>query len=170
MGGETETPKERKKKAVTSHRTPKGDTVCRAKRNGTLPPARSNRRYVLATPPRTSQRWPGLGSIFRKLKDNGVHPVGQKQPNPFGLFDTLGNVWEVCADQQLQQAFLAAICHRMSRGHSGGGQWAASCTPELRLSMTSRAFGFRIVREIAPSSNHDRGAPVGPVRGRQRGR
>ena len=48
----------------------------------------------------TGDRYADIDAIawYRKNSGQSIHPVGQKQPNGFQLYDMLGNVWEWCQD------------------------------------------------------------------------
>ena len=79
-----------------------------------------------------------------------THPVGQKQPNAFGLYDMHGHVWEWTASfyQHKQQVIKNACIVR-------GGSWdnklylTRSAAFSFRMPLDSNArLGFRVVREI----------------------
>jgi formylglycine-generating enzyme required for sulfatase activity len=99
-----------------------------------------------------------LGSYcwFYENSNRTTHPVGEKLPNAWGLYDMHGNVWEWCSDYFSDKYFSGAETDPSgpvagsSRAGRGGG-WinvAASCGSARRTfdypSDRDNYFGFRV--------------------------
>lgn len=103
----------------------------------------------------------GLAGWYSGNSEDKPHPVGQKQPNAWGLYDMHGNVWEYCADLIDDYATMPDLdpVGRTTprRGAMRGGGWmhgAEDCRAATRL-VSDDMFGgagFRIaLRASGPS-------------------
>jgi formylglycine-generating enzyme required for sulfatase activity len=104
-----------------------------------------------------------LGEYAWYYENSGseTHPVGQKNPNPWGLYDMHGNVWEWCSDWY-NDSYYATSPDTDPAGPSSeekfrvlrGGSWLSdadfsrSSTRGNNLPSISTAdIGFRVVLE-----------------------
>jgi len=102
----------------------------------------------------TGPRYGDLDEIawYRGNSDERPHDVGGKQPNAWGLYDTLGGVWEWCWD------FADPARYGTYRVLRGGGwfdqHWSCRASvrrgsyPGLRID----DVGFRVARNFGPAT------------------
>jgi formylglycine-generating enzyme required for sulfatase activity len=90
----------------------------------------------------------------------GTHPVGKKQPNVWGLYDMLGNVWEMTADWYDYDYYRAAPANDPPGPERGANRATRGCSwnndvDYCRLALRSYlspergnySVGFRLVRD-----------------------
>jgi len=147
-----------------------GDAVTILGGNGYRLPTEAEWEYACRAPqsPETATKHPfgdnddGLSSYawFDKNSDKKTHPVGQKKPNRWGLYDMQGNVWEWCQDWYSANYYTfapendppgpASASDRVLRG-GGWGFNPGGCRPAYRSRLEPEGrlndLGFRLAAD-----------------------
>jgi formylglycine-generating enzyme required for sulfatase activity len=102
---------------------------------------------------RKDEHWlPVEEHAWSRENSNGrTHAVASKRANPFGLYDMLGNAWEICADRYPAPQGWKSREKYVARGGSWV-VWAGSCLPTSRSTFggiwRDNGSGFRVALDL----------------------
>ena len=135
--------------------------------NGTEAFARTESRNMYNPADNTTTTWTNAKLPTAKVEEGGTARVGSFAPNPWGLYDLYGNVWETCLDQYvadlpfeqntLETPFVEPVGSRtiteMSKVNyvRRGGGWAANTNSGSNSrngtgsSNANNGIGYRLV-------------------------
>lgn len=127
-----------------------GESIrCHWEANGYRLPAEAEWQYACKAGT-VGYRYGELDKIawYNENSGDGTHDVGTKEPNAWGLYDMLGNVWEWCWDLYDEQVYGS---YRIFRG----GSWAEEargCGATVRRrshpTFCIEDLGFRLARSV----------------------
>ncbi|MCP1661239.1 formylglycine-generating enzyme family protein [Neisseria perflava] len=104
-------------------------------------------RYFFGDSDRTLGDYAWYGENFAT---GGSHPVGSKQPNPWGVYDIYGNAWEWVQDSYRPTYDSAATEQKTVRGgswHNTADGWHSAWRKPYDADYRGISVGFRLVME-----------------------
>nr|WP_054024831.1 formylglycine-generating enzyme family protein [Bacillus sp. FJAT-28004] len=124
-----------------------GDIICDWESNGYRLPTEAEWQYACKAGT-TGYRYGEIEKIawYNENSEDKIHEVGKKEPNEWGLYDMLGNVWEWCWDLYDEQVYGS---YRIFRGGSFAEEargCGASCRRRSHPSFCIDDLGFRLAK------------------------
>ena len=104
-------------------------------------------RYFFGENDRTLGEYAWFGGEF---SNGGTHPVGQKKPNPWGIYDVYGNAWEWVQDAYRPTYNSTPTAQKTVRGgswHSTADAWHSAWRKPYDADYRGISIGFRVVME-----------------------
>ncbi|QDX93430.1 formylglycine-generating enzyme family protein [Brevibacillus laterosporus] len=123
--------------------------ICDWESNGYRLPSEAEWQYACKAGT-TGYRYGELDKIawYNENSGGNIHEVGRKEPNAWGLYDMLGNVWEWCWDLYDEEAYGS---YRIFRGGSLAEEargCGASCRRRSHPSFCIDDLGFRLAQSL----------------------